>query len=617
MREQELINTFIHKFRTNQDVSNEIREISAPRYRNSVILQYYLGVHYERNGNIMGAMEQFDRCLSISPYFSQPYFHLADYHIRTGNHRTARDILMRIFDKETLDATGPLPRRCYQIMEQLRIISMLFPIMKRDDPERTTCFDRMISRLRAERDWGYRHYEGWKNTHVMYGSHVMGTDPSMALLLYKNGLERRCPITTMTGSAERDAIHSTDKALLEGYCIARDYCESVFPCRVPASDVFPLDAKHKARAAPMGRRIRIGYMSPDFNKNAVGLFVAPLLKHFDMERYEVYCYYNNVQSDEFTSVLMSYPRVVWTNIAGMPDDAVYSTMAQQHRIDILFDLIGMGSGNRLDLVAMKPAPVIVNYLGYPDYTHMPAIDYRLVDAITDPDTEEHSRSIGAFYVGMGYRERLLRLPRCFCCYHLFDNVELPGIRMTRTEPRVPNEIRCAIMNKRTKWHPSILGVWRSILANNPHITLYLKLGENDGDGATIPDGFPEAQIRHVPFFEDLGSYLDFYNEIDLCLDTYPYNGTTTTCSSLVMGVPVLTVYDPRNRHVSNVSASILRHSGEPAFFVAGTFEEYQHNAGIFEKETLGQRQARRERFVAAMDPIVFMRDFEDCIEKIV
>lgn len=96
--------------------------------------------------------------------------------------------------------------------------------------------------------------------------------------------------------------------------------------------------------------------------------------------------------------------------------------------------------------------------------------------------------------------------------------------------------------------------------------------------------------------------------------TFPYNGTTTTCSSLVMGVPVLALYDPIHRHVSNVSGSILHYCGEDPFFLAPTMVEYKRRIGVFQRETCEQRQGRRERFMATMDPKAFMRDLESMLE---
>lgn len=613
MQEQELIHAFLTKFRIGDDVKTELAEMSRPRYRDSVILQYYAGVYHETTGALRTAQDHYERCVSISPYFAPPYFHLAELYMRNGRQEATRQRLLHIFDKDTLDATVAPPRRRYQIMDQLRVVSLLFPLLNKGDPRTHACYHTMIRRILDDHAWQYRHYEAWKNIHIAYAGEMADTNIHRSLQLYATGLERTFHTTQ---EPERATLQHMDRTLLQGFCLQRDYVDTdaVPTCPVPVSALYPARPPPRPWARQTWRKVRVGYMSPDFNKNAVGLFVTPLLKHFDTERFEVYCYYNHAQEDEFTRVFRSYPNITWTNIASMTDEDAYEWMARRHQIDILFDLIGWGTKNRAGLMSMKPAPVLINYLGYPDYTHLPAMDYRLVDHRTDPDTETHASFTKHAYQGMGYRETLLRLPRCFVCYHMFDNIALPTIRSYPSEH--PNEVRCAIMNKKMKWTPTTLEVWRAALTENPHLVIYLKLEEGDTADTMAKMGFPRERVRLVPFFEDLPSYLDFYNEVDLCLDTFPYNGTTTTCSSLVMGVPVLALYDPIHRHVSNVSGSILHFCGEDPFFLAPTLEEYKRRIGLFQKETREQRQERRDRFMATMDAKAFMKDLESILQSL-
>lgn len=612
MDEQQLIYAFVHKFRSNEDLTSEIKKIEGPRYRNSVILNYYLGVYYEARGNTTRAHQQFEKCISIAPYFALPSFHLADYYKREGNHYKVRSLIMPIFDKDTLDATVLPPRRRFQIMDQLRAASILFPTLPKQDPNNRIFYEKLIGRLVKEEQWGYRHVEGWKNTHVAYANDTLDVDPKRALALYNSGLEKSLSRYEQQSEQERNMLTHLNETLLQGFCLSRLYNTDVPPCHMSVSSMYP--CSHTMFVNKKDRsRVRIGYISPDFNKNAAGLFVTAFLKHFDHNVFDVFCYYNNKADDEFTSVMMSYPGIKWTRIANMDDMDVLRLMKNMHHLDVLVDLIGLGVGNRLNLIALKPAPVIINYMGYPDYMHLPTVDYRLVDAITDPLSHESNRHMERFYPGMEYREQLLRIPRCFVCYHLFDNVHLPDIRAKSVPLRVPIEIRCAIMNKRTKWHPEIVEIWRQLLLQNPHITVYLKVGQDEQQRDIFGKGVPSEQIRYVPFTNNLSEYLDFYNEFDLCLDTFPYSGTTTTCSSLLMGVPVVTVYDPSNRHVSNVTTSILKHCNEDEMYVASTMEQYAALVRNITTQTLQERAARRDRFLNTMDPVRFMRDYEKLV----
>ncbi len=618
MEEQQLIFTFVQKFRANEDLSNEIKQIESTRYKKSVILQYYLGMYYEAHGNVIKAREQFETCVTLSPYFAPPRFHLADHHINNGNNDAAIHHMLYIFDKDTLDATVAPPRRRFQIMDQLRAISVLFPILPKKGSKNQIYYKTIINRLLKEPNWGYRHIEGWKNVHIVYAGSIQETDPEKALSLYTSGLGKDLKTYNCLSYEERSMITSLDQRLFEGFCISRSYHTNVPRCSTNIYRMYPYHNMDTiiTKQCRSGKT-RIGYISPDFNKNAVSLFVTPLLKHFDKDKYEIFCYYNNKNDDEFTTVLMSYPNVIWTRISEMSNQDVIYYMKNIHHIDVLLDLIGLGIGNRIELIAMKPAPIIINYLGYPDYMHMPTVDYRLVDSISDPLTHDNDLHKEQYHSGMGYCEKLLRMPRCFLCYHLFDNVALPNIRRKRTDALLPNELRCAIMNKRSKWHPIIIDAWKQILVNNPNIVLYLKVGENDDVSDVYIRELPKHQIRHIPFSEDLGSYLDFYNEIDVCLDTYPYSGTTTTCSSLVMGVPIVTIYDPKNRHVSNVTASLLKTCGEDNKYIVPSIEAYIEQVGKTACETLHEREERRARFQKAMDPIDFMREFEKTIDSII
>jgi len=617
MEEQELICLFFEKFRAHEDMTEVIKKIQSPKYRDSLILNYYLGVYYEKCGNVDLSKKQFEKCISLSKYFAQPYFHLAEQYIREGRIEEMKTLLNNIFNKNTLDATTINSSRRFQIMDQLRIIHIMLPHLKGYTRLKYYC-EKTIEILKNERNWQYRHYEIWKLIHMTYAIETEDTNPFFALCLYNDGLSMEPSPSMILQPEESRTLSKIQQDLLLRFCVYRNYALLVPLCCTSIQTVFSKktdNSEELFRVARSDKKIKIGYMSPDFNKNAVGLFVTPLLKYFDKNRFEVYCYYNHTFTDEFTAMFMSYPNVRWVNISSMADEEAYYLIKYQDEIDVLFDLIGLGVKNRIGLMSLKPAPVTINYLGYPDYTHLPAITYRMVDNITDPDTETHRTGIEQFYKGMDYKETLLRLPRCFVCYHLFENTILPSIR---SSPRFPNEIRCAVMNKKEKCNKVILDIWKTIMRKNEHITLYLKFGENNSMiHDTLLDGFPKDRLRFIPFFEDLNLYLDYYNEIDLCFDSYPYNGTTTTCSSLIMGVPVISMYRPDDRHVSNVTGSILKHCGESNYFMVDSYDKYIENVSIFSRESLDQRRERRERFIKTMNPIDFMKDFEKIIEDVV
>jgi predicted O-linked N-acetylglucosamine transferase (SPINDLY family) len=340
----------------------------------------------------------------------------------------------------------------------------------------------------------------------------------------------------------------------------------------------------------IGKKIRLGYISPDLNKNAVGLFVTPLLKYYDSTRFDIFVYYTNQKSDSFTRTFKSYDGIHWRDCHDLSDTQLYDLVHGQDHIDILIDLITHGIGGRLEFLAMAPAPIIINYLGYPGVTDLPSVTHRITDIVCDP-------------LPSTTHEQFLYMPRCFLCYHLFDGITLPSIK-TPTE----GKIHIGIMNKLSKHHAFIREVYESILSKNENIVLCIKLGEHE----ILPEEFYKnhrQQIKVMEFTESLEEYLEQYNQLDFCLDTYPYSGTTTTCSSLLMGVPVITYYNSSHRHVSNVTASILN-ACQLGEYICSTWEQYKKMAN---KPMKINREDIRNKFLSAMNPRQFMREFEDML----
>jgi len=216
------------------------------------------------------------------------------------------------------------------------------------------------------------------------------------------------------------------------------------------------------------------------------------------------------------------------------------------------DLAGHTAGNRLPVFGYRPAPIQMTWIGYPDTTGMTAIDYRLTDAIADPPGETDSL----------HTEKLIRITGGCWAY------AGPGIAPApSSSPAISNGfVTFGSFNNLPKVTPKVLEVWAGILRQVPRSRLAIKAAGLRGQMGR------DYVLRHLTAFgielgrvELLGwapttaSHLELYNRIDIALDTFPYNGTTTTCEALWMGVPVITF--PGNRHVARVGASLLTHSG--------------------------------------------------------
>jgi predicted O-linked N-acetylglucosamine transferase (SPINDLY family) len=222
-------------------------------------------------------------------------------------------------------------------------------------------------------------------------------------------------------------------------------------------------------------------------------------------------------------------------------------------IDILVDLAGHTANNRLRVFARKPAPVQVTWLGYPSTTGLTAIDYRLVDVVTDP--------VGA--ADTWASETLVRLEGGFLCY---------GALMDAPEPTVPPCIKTGTLtfgsfNYPAKVSAATLDAWAALLSRLPQARLLLK-GKPFADPATRAlflarlgeRGVPAERVELVAWLSSTIAHLALYNRVDIALDPFPYNGTTTTCDALWMGVPVITWAG--DRHAARVGASLLTTVGQ-------------------------------------------------------
>jgi protein O-GlcNAc transferase len=311
-----------------------------------------------------------------------------------------------------------------------------------------------------------------------------------------------------------------------------------------------------------GRRIRIGYLSPDFRGHSVASFIEPILSHHDQSRFEIFCYANLAGPDETTARLKGLAEH-WRDIYQVGDEEAAGTVARDG-IDILVDLAGHTAGNRLPLMARKPAPLQVTWLGYPDTTGLPELDYRISDALADPPgTTERYHS-----------ERLVRLERSFCCYlppQIAPAVaDLPWLNSGR--------ITFGSFNNLSKVTPEVIALWARVLLAVPGSRMLLKCSPlADAEvcarvlEAFVAGGVTGERIELHPGDATPAGHLAQYGRVDIALDTFPYNGTTTTCEALWMGVPVVTLAG--TRHSGRTGVSILTNCGQEAL-VAQSADQY-------------------------------------------
>ncbi|MCK5565376.1 MAG: hypothetical protein KAJ07_09035 [Planctomycetes bacterium] len=309
-----------------------------------------------------------------------------------------------------------------------------------------------------------------------------------------------------------------------------------------------------------GRKLRIGYISPNFAIHSVAYFFEPLLDACNREKFEVFGYGNVRNPDMFTKRLKNkFDR--YRNIFAQSTDKVAQTI-EQDKIDILVDLAGHTDGNSLLVLAKKPAPIQATYLGYPNTTGLTTVDYRITDRASNPEGSE------AFYT-----EQLVRLDKQFLCYRPSE------FTIKVAEPAFVKNgyITFGSFNDCRKITPHILDLWALILKRNENSHLLLKFHggsdksikkyyRNEFESRGVDPGRIELHSR-----KPLGEHLELYSKVDIGLDTYPYNGTTITIESMWMGIPVVTLYG--QTHSSRVGLSITS-SVDMKQFAAANAEEY-------------------------------------------
>lgn len=293
------------------------------------------------------------------------------------------------------------------------------------------------------------------------------------------------------------------------------------------------------------KKLRIGYVSPDFRQHTMANFLLPFLRDFDSDNFSVTCYQTG-KKDAVTDRLKRN-KISWRDLSGR-NAKVAARIIHEDQPDILIDLSGHSQNSCLPIMAYKPAPVQITALGYTATTGLAAIDYFLSDEICLPEKEQPA----------GFTEKIIRLKNCCLCYSpgVIRDMPAAGVKA----PVLENDfVTYGSFNNFAKVSDDVLYLWRAILEAVPDSILVIK-----SKVCSIKSGreivrerlqkmsFPLDRIDLRPYSPD---YLEQYREIDVALDTFPYTGGLTTCEALYMGVPVVSLRG--KSHGARFSASIL------------------------------------------------------------
>lgn len=372
--------------------------------------------------------------------------------------------------------------------------------------------------------------------------HVMGkTDEAASLILKSVQLDRNNP---QLHSHQLVSSHSSS--------------------RYSASDIFKFHKewgrRHASRfytqgpgvnAPDPGRRLKIGYVSPKFNRDIVGYFFRSVFENHSRDDFEIFCYSSTQTQDDYTEYFARNSN--WRQIGNLSDDEVANNI-RQDEIDILVDLSGHAPNNRLLVFARKPAPIQISWLDYFDTTGLETMDYLITDPVSTPYDSTQQ-----------FVEQLIRMPHTRLCWSPPEFApavgELPALKR--------GYVIFGSFNRPEKITGDVIHVWAKILREIPGASLILK-NRNFTHADTrrhflnvfYQEGIAadRVEMRGASSHEQM---LSEYGDIDIVLDPFPYNGGATTCDALWMGVPVITLKG--DRMISRQTASLLSSIGVNSF----------------------------------------------------
>ena len=367
----------------------------------------------------------------------------------------------------------------------------------------------------------------------------------------------------------------------------------------PVADAFPANA---ARRIHDRTRMRIGFLSGDFVQHPVALFLRPVLIHRDRTQFEIYCYSNNAREDAMTRELRSLAEH-WRVVAGQ-DDAAAAKGIRADELDVLVDLSGHSTRSRVLLFNRRCAPVQATWLGYLNTTGLDSADFRICDRHTDPAGAEALHT-----------EALERLPDSQWCYlPAFDAPPAP-------ERRARQGVVFGSFNHASKLSDRCIELWCRVLRAVPGSALRVHAVPRGNAMAAILRRFADRGIERgrIAVFPrvDIAAYFAAIASVDIALDTFPYNGGTTTCDVLWTGVPLVALAGDRPAARSGVS--LLATVGAPELIAAGDEDYVALNVKLATDAPwrLALRATFRQRMQASplMDAPRFVRGFEDCLRR--
>lgn len=354
-------------------------------------------------------------------------------------------------------------------------------------------------------------------------------------------------------------------------------------------------------------KITVGYVSGDFCSHSVAFFLESILKHHDKERFRVIGYSNTMDFDATTERLEQFCDL-FRDIRNKPDEAL-AAQIRDDQVDILVDLSGHTAGNRLSVFGLKPAPVQITYLGYPNTTGLSTMDYRITTQWAESEDAQRYCS-----------EKLLLMPENFSCYMPPAALPEPDF----SDFRCRDNIVFGSFNNIAKLSAETIQLWTSVLNEVPgsRMVIKYKYFNDPAVRALFLDrfaaaGIPEERLSFLGYSFDLRGHFASYNSVDIALDSHPFNGATTTLEAMVMGVPTITLTGLA--HASRVGTAFNHFAGLDDFVADSSkrFVEIAKEQAADRDTLLVLKEGMRAKMLASpiCDGPRFTRQFEEVLES--
>ena len=564
-----------------------------------------LGVVLQKRGDIEQAMQTFNQALRLNPELVLAHVGLARCRAAMGSLVEAiagcehalrldprsHDALVAL--GVALQAQGRLEEAAIRYREALRI--------KPESPDATYQLA-TVAMVRNDLDEAAA---GFRETLRLQPAYALAENNLGNVLLAQARPEEAIACFERAQQLQPDFVGAYSNVLFALNFISDATPEDIYMAhrRWGEAHAAPLAGPRPAKgSAKPDRRLRVGYVSGDFRAHSVSLFIEPVLEFHDRRTFEVFCYADAVAPDEVTSRLKALADH-WVVLTGRSDQSAAERI-RQDGIDILVDLAGHTGANRLLTFARGPAPVQVTWLGYPNTTGMTAMDYRISDALADPPgmTERY------------YAETLARMPDSLWCYRPDGNAPPVG-----PLPALENgHVTFGSLNNFAKVTPWTRALWAKLLAAVPESRLTI-VGVPAGEtrvriaGEFASQGVDPRRVTMLPRVTRK-EFFQCHHLVDIALDPYPFQGGTTTCETLWMGVPVVTLAG--RKFSARAGVSLLTNAGL-AELIASTPDEYIAIAATLAGDAprlAGLRRGLRQRMVNS--PLTDERRFTANLEAL-